>query len=473
MTTLNKTFPFLTTVEGFTGTPGEVDVTMSYDSGVGNPSGSLKTRIIDRNSVGTSYWEWSGTWESLGVPSGSTVSQVRLFGAHNRCTEYVTVDAASIGPISIYDSTGTVLIATLWSGRSVTGVEGSWTSVSTQTYQSIGSSYQASTTSIRLRLYNTLDLGNNASAACSVYDDTISIDIDYTGASDDLTASPIKADPVVGSPTVGQIHGLTASPVKTDSVVGSPVLSEIVNLTSSPIKTDPVVGQPTLTEEAPPDALDASSIKTDPVVGQPTAAHIHNLSADGIKSEPVVGQPTAAHIHNLSADSVKSESVVGQPTVAHIHNLSANGIKSDPVVGTPTIGTEGQDVLQASPIKVGSVVGSPDIGQTHVITADGIYSAVVVGSPSIGVIYDLVPVAIQSSPVVGLPILGQIYALDSASIISSPTVGSPTLVSGAIALDALGVQVAPEVGIAGWVFQGGQIFVAFEALYPEMEFEVK
>ena len=52
MTTLNKIFSFLSTIEGFTGYPENTDIVMSYDSGYGNPSGSLKTRICGRNKAG-------------------------------------------------------------------------------------------------------------------------------------------------------------------------------------------------------------------------------------------------------------------------------------------------------------------------------------------------------------------------------------------------------------------------------------
>ena len=271
MATLNKTFPFLTTVEGFTAYPENTDVVMTYDSGVGNPSGSLKSRISGRNKTGTSYWEWTGTWEDLGISSGDTITQVRINDADNRCTEWNTVDACTIGPYSIYDSVGTTLIATLWAGRSPTGTEGSWTAIGNQTYQAIAAAYEASNTTIRIRLYNALDLGNNSAAALSVYDDTISLDIDYAAGSDDLTAVGVTANPVVGTPSIGQEHVLTAVGITADSVLGAPTLTRVSNLTATGITVNPVVGTPTATEESGgTDELVAVGITANPVVGTPT-----------------------------------------------------------------------------------------------------------------------------------------------------------------------------------------------------------
>jgi hypothetical protein len=226
MTITNKAFPFATTAEGFTGNPETADCTMSYDSGVGNPAGSLKARTFGRNKTTVNnYWEWSGTWEDLGVTSGDVVTQVRLNAADNRCTEWNVGTSATIGPYAIYDSTGTTLIATLWAGRSPTASEGGWTSVGTQSYQSVASAYQASGTSIRLRLYSSMDNGNNANAAISLQDDNFSIDIDHQAGSDDLTANSISTTPVVGTPTIGQTHALTAVGITTTTTLDTPTVA--------------------------------------------------------------------------------------------------------------------------------------------------------------------------------------------------------------------------------------------------------
>ena len=228
MGTVNKKFVFLADEEGFVGNPGNADVLYGWMSAVGDPPGSLQMEIHGRKKEGVSYWEWSGTWEDLGVSPGDTVTQVRLNGTSTKCSQYDIVDACTIGPYSIYDSAGTTLIATLWAGRSPTGVEGSFTTTGNQTYQTVSSTYEASNTSINLRIYNSLDLGNDADAGLIVVDDNVSIDIDYDTSADVLTAVGITTTPVVETPSIGQIHVLDSIDIVANPVVESPLL-EIVS----------------------------------------------------------------------------------------------------------------------------------------------------------------------------------------------------------------------------------------------------
>ena len=165
MATLNKQFTFTLDAESFSPTVEDGSATLDWYSGDGNPSGSLRSRIVGRNKTSNNYWEWSGTWEDLGITSGDTIDQVRLAGHDSKVHIWDTADQVTIGPIEIRDSAGTTVIATLWSGRTnTTGIEGSWSDPGAQTYQSIGSSYQASNTSIRIRLNDYLDNGNSGSA---------------------------------------------------------------------------------------------------------------------------------------------------------------------------------------------------------------------------------------------------------------------------------------------------------------------
>jgi len=78
-----KTFSFATTAESFVATAG-ASSTLSYDSATGDPAGALKARILGRNKADTDYWEWTGTWEDLGVPTGATVTNVQLLSAQTR-----------------------------------------------------------------------------------------------------------------------------------------------------------------------------------------------------------------------------------------------------------------------------------------------------------------------------------------------------------------------------------------------------
>jgi hypothetical protein len=56
---------------------------------------------------GAPYWEWTGTWEQLGVPAGATVKAVNL-GFDWRCDIYSTGAASAVGPAELRSETGTL-----------------------------------------------------------------------------------------------------------------------------------------------------------------------------------------------------------------------------------------------------------------------------------------------------------------------------------------------------------------------------
>jgi hypothetical protein len=224
-----KTFTFETTAESFLGTAGSGDSTLSYNSGIGNPFGALESRIYGRKSgPDANYWEWTGTWEDLGVPSGGTVTQIRVNAGYTRCTEYNVGIGFTVGPYELRENGGT-LIATLWSGRSGTATDGSWVSIGAQSDQSVTGGNQASNTTIRLRLNNNLEAGNNGSAAVTTYDDEVAFVITYTAATSFLTQNDFElfVDNDVLTPTDAWPSGarnldegtaLTALPVANDPI---------------------------------------------------------------------------------------------------------------------------------------------------------------------------------------------------------------------------------------------------------------
>ncbi|MEJ5165484.1 MAG: CxxxxCH/CxxCH domain-containing protein [Thermoanaerobaculia bacterium] len=174
--TANYTFNFLSSSEGFTATTGG-NSTAAFDSTTGNPAGSVYTEITGRNRTNSNYWEWTGTFENLGVLPGSIVTGIQLTSAYNRCTIYNTGLQSTAGPYELRDSTGNTVLATLWAGRNFSATDGNWVFVS-GTNQTL--SNLPSNTTIRIRLNNTLRTGNSNTAQVRLYDDQISLTITYS-----------------------------------------------------------------------------------------------------------------------------------------------------------------------------------------------------------------------------------------------------------------------------------------------------
>lgn len=180
MSTVTKTFAFLSNAESFSPTGG-VNSTLIWSSSVGNPAGSLESSVSGRNKTDADYWEWTGTWEQLGVPVGATVTSVRLTSASNRLSTQTHPSTTTIGPYDLRDSSGVTVIGTLWAGRSATTQEAAWTTVGAQSPIDT-TAYQASNTTIKIRLADTVASGNNNSANTKAHDDQVSIEMTYTDA---------------------------------------------------------------------------------------------------------------------------------------------------------------------------------------------------------------------------------------------------------------------------------------------------
>jgi hypothetical protein len=206
MPTVTKAFAFASNAEGFSANY-PAAFTLSYDGATGIPVGALKSRITGtKNASGTSYWEWSGTWEQLGVPAGATVTACRLHSASSRCTEYSNGRSCTSGPYTLHDGSGT-LLGTLWAGRSVTAVESSWTSIGQQADCGLS---VASNAVVKIRLQSTLGIGASTAYAVSVYDDQVVLVITY---SNPPTAQPLTAGmaTVSGSMARRSGHSITAA----------------------------------------------------------------------------------------------------------------------------------------------------------------------------------------------------------------------------------------------------------------------
>lgn len=179
MATVTKTFTFASNAEGFVANNADpTTTTLSWSSTVGNPAGSLAADIKGRNKTSSNYWEWTGTWEALGVPAGGEVTSVRLTGASTRVSVMTHSKSTIVGPYTLLDSGGTQ-IGELWAGRTTTTQESSWTATGAQSPISI-TAQTASNSTIKIRLADTIASGNNNSAETTANDDQVAIEITYT-----------------------------------------------------------------------------------------------------------------------------------------------------------------------------------------------------------------------------------------------------------------------------------------------------
>src|SRR3989338_5488776 len=210
-----KTYTFDSTAESWSATAcGAAGATCIWQSSDGSPAnGSLEEPETRKNKGGTWIWQLSGiTWESLGVPSGATVTDVD--GSYNHtmatCTDCNTTGSNTSGTLSIRDSGDTATVATLETAVSYTGAAG-WASRNASGSQSVGAAYQASNTGIILRLSGSIQTNNVTGAQAVIRQDEISLTITYTPASNNPPDKPTNSSPADTATDVGVNPTLTGS----------------------------------------------------------------------------------------------------------------------------------------------------------------------------------------------------------------------------------------------------------------------
>jgi hypothetical protein len=179
MATVTKTFSFVSNAEGWASTGGTADTTLGWVASGGNTGGCLSSRIFGRNKSADPLWFYEGTWESMGVPTGATVTNIKLLGFDWRCSEWnVGNTTTQIRASLLMNSDATVQIAQLSTNEPTVSGTTTYAAI-TGTIQSVGASYQASNTTVRLRFDIYLRSANNASAAVTLLMDNFSVEITY------------------------------------------------------------------------------------------------------------------------------------------------------------------------------------------------------------------------------------------------------------------------------------------------------
>jgi hypothetical protein len=168
-----ETFRFDIDAEGWVSSTFSGTTTGGWIGTDGNPdAGCYEVNSFGLNTH-TDYADWYGTFEDLGVPSGTTVTGITLTSVRTKIVEVGTSGAVGVGPFYLSEPDGTN-IATLWAGRSSSTNETSWTT-SSGTEQTIS---LPSNTSIRLQFFTSLDSGISTITMTARYD-SIAIELEF------------------------------------------------------------------------------------------------------------------------------------------------------------------------------------------------------------------------------------------------------------------------------------------------------
>lgn len=179
--TTNKTFLFASDVEAWSGTAGNANTTLSWSSADGCPStGSLQTRAYKTGGGATTssnYWQWTGTWENLGIPAGSAITEVRG-GYQYKVTAY-GANTSQTGPLEFRVGAGCALEATLLASASIIGTVTTCADRGQGSNVSVPSEYQASNSTVCFRLNSTSNLAGGEREII-IFEDTIALAITYS-----------------------------------------------------------------------------------------------------------------------------------------------------------------------------------------------------------------------------------------------------------------------------------------------------
>jgi len=223
MAVVTKTFTFVSGTEGYVGVPATANISMVHDTSVGNPPGSLRAGTGNKNiAAAESYWEYSGTWESLGVPAGGTVTSVRLMGASTRCSTRTShANSTFLGPYRIHAEGGSQ-IGVLWPGRNATSQETGWTNTPAQAPVAIPSNSQPSNATVLIRLADTIGTSSGGgSANVQMHDDQVSLEITYTEPPSEIPISASDSVTISVVETAGNAATVIAADISSLEVVDS------------------------------------------------------------------------------------------------------------------------------------------------------------------------------------------------------------------------------------------------------------
>ena len=261
MPTVTKSFVFLSDAEGLVtvGTP-PLGVTFGWDGADGNPTGCVKFSSSDGDS-GTSVKarrsSTGQTWETWGVPSGGLVTSVQVTGYYRK-RDLPGTDTASLKMRVVNSSAATVLSGDSVSAGYSSGTDSSWV-LATGVSSNVNSSYQASTTDVRLEL----DCSLNTAAVASISVDQIDLVITYSSSgSTIISVSSLIIPVVLKTSAVAANKTIQVTPVSIRLWAhGNITISKTFTMTVSPLKIKILPLQPSSNNTAGPAYIVPNPVK--------------------------------------------------------------------------------------------------------------------------------------------------------------------------------------------------------------------
>jgi hypothetical protein len=316
MATVVKTFSFATTAESWVA--GNT-TRATYDSTIGNPAGSLQAKSTT-STTASGYWEWTGTWESLGVAAGQSVTFIQLTGGYDRADNVGYINTF-LGPYELRDSAGN-LLGTLLASRHPSANESAWTTLSGSSI-SVPSAQQPSNTTIKLRANWAL---SSTGSTVWLHQDELSFTM--------TTALPTYTGTMSKSTTHATISATAIVPFR---------------------------GNASLTTTHP--TISASGTRSIPVYSGAASMSARNatISSTGtIPSRLGGASPTATHVTIVAAGTLVVPIYVGTMSVARHPNLAA---------GTTFTGPNYQGAMSVT--TSATVAGASSIGPHAALVTKG------------------------------------------------------------------------------------------------------
>ena len=183
MSTVAKFYQYTSSAEGWVAGGDTADTILEWSASGGQTNaGCLSSRINGRKKSADTDWSYTGTWESLGVPAGGTVTGIQLNGMAWRCPVWVvgeTITPSEVRSFLLNQSDAVTLIVSMSNNQG--GILGT-TSYATVSgvNMAVPGAFQPSTTTINIMADVYLRTANNAAAAVTILLDDINFTITYT-----------------------------------------------------------------------------------------------------------------------------------------------------------------------------------------------------------------------------------------------------------------------------------------------------